>query len=225
MILTMSPEPSSSNLVPALADWLKSLDFRSGETLGESNQGEVRRFRFKGFDLAIKTPKGRGLARWLRLKSLRREHRIYQVLEGVAGFPHCYGLFHDRYLVLEFISGSDFRHAGLPDRGAFFGQLLTTIEAMHERGIAHGDLKRKDNLRVDPSGRPVIIDLGTAVRRKEKGQGSINRKLFAFIRQTDLNAWIKLKYGRYHDIPGEDAKLLRRSRLEQGLSRWWPGRR
>ena len=220
----MSPEPILSALGPAFSDWLNDLDFRTGTPLGESNQGEVRRFQFQESDLAIKAPRGRGLMRWLRLKSLRREHRIYQQLAGVVGFPHCYGLFHDRYLVLQYIAGSDFRHADLPDRGAFFEQLLNSIQAMHERSIAHGDLKRKDNLRVDTAGRPVIIDLGTAVCRRQD-HGMISRKLFDFVRQTDLNAWIKLKYGRYTDIPSDDARLLHRSWVEQALSRWWPGRR
>lgn len=220
----MWPEPLSSELEPALADWLQDLDFQTGEPLGESNQGEVRRFQFNGCDLAIKAPKGYGPMRWLRQKSLRHEHGIYKKLGGVAGFPRCYGLFQNGLLVLEYIRGSDFRQADLPDREAFFAQLLAAIQTMHERGIAHGDLKRKDNLRVDPAGLPVIIDLGTAVRRKP-GRTFINQTLFEFIRQTDLNAWIKLKYGRYHDIPQQDAHLLQRTWLEKGLSRWWPGRR
>jgi serine/threonine protein kinase len=207
-----------------LASWLKTLDFSRGEALGTSNQGEVRRFRFDALDLAVKAPKGRGLPRWLRLQSLRREYEVYRQLEGVPGFARCYGLFHDRFLVLDFIAGSDFRNAELPDRAVFFDRLLESIRAMHQHGIAHGDLKRKDNLRVSETGSPVILDLGTAVRRKPGG-GLLNRRLFDFIRQTDLNAWIKLKYGRYSDIPAEDADLLRRSRLERSLSRWWPGRR
>ncbi len=224
MIKAMPSKPSSPTIDPTFPDWLQNLNFRTGAPLGESNQGEVRRFQFNGFDLAIKAPKGRGLLRWLRLKSLRREHRVYKQLAGIDGLPRCYGLFHDRYLVLQYIGGDDFRHADLPDREAFFARLLTTIEAMHERGIAHGDLKRKDNLRVDAAGRPVVLDFGTAVWHKP-GKGPVSRRLFDFIRQTDLNAWIKLKYGRYHDISEDDARLLNRSWLERALSRWWPGRR
>ncbi|MFP4208205.1 MAG: hypothetical protein ACLFSC_06055 [Wenzhouxiangella sp.] len=214
--------PASSD--PTLAAWLANLDFATGQPLGRSNQGEVRRFRFGDMDLAIKAPSGRGLLRWLRLQSLRREYRTYQALQGLAGFARCHGLFGDNYLVLDYIEGTDFRQATLPDRQAFFDQLLGMIQAMHARGIAHGDLKRKDNLRVTSDGQPVILDLGTAVRRKAAG-GALNRRLFAFLCQTDLNAWVKLKYGRYQDIAPADQRYLRRSALERALSRWWPGRR
>ncbi|MEE4639501.1 MAG: hypothetical protein V2J42_12265 [Wenzhouxiangella sp.] len=214
------PPPSEAELTA----WLENLDFDSGASLGQSNQGEVRRFRFKGQDLAIKTPSGRGPLRWLRLQSLRREYRTYRELQGLTGFARCHGLFGHRYLVLDYIEGADFRHAALPDRTAFFDQLLNVIQAMHGRGIAHGDLKRKDNLRVSTDGQPVILDLGTAIRCKPAGS-SLNRRLFEFIRQTDLNAWVKLKYGRYEAIAPEDQRYLRRSGLERALSRWWPGRR
>ncbi|NDY94985.1 hypothetical protein [Wenzhouxiangella limi] len=217
-----SPAPSSSD--PELAAWLEGLDFASGQSLGRSNQGEVRRFRFRNQDLAIKAPSGRGPLRWLRLQSLRREYRSYRQLAGLAGFPRCHGLFGDRYLVLDYIEGTDFRHAVLPEGQAFFDRLLGIIQAMHARGIAHGDLKRKDNLRVAANGEPVILDLGTAVRCKS-GSGALRRRLFAFIRQTDLNAWVKLKYGRYENVAPEDRVYLRRSWLERWLSRWWPGRR
>jgi serine/threonine protein kinase len=212
--------PSEAELI----SWLENLDFASGQPLGQSNQGEVRRFRFKGKDLAIKAPNGHGLLRWLRLQSLRREYRTYLQLQGLSGFAHCHGLFADRYLVLDYISGADFRHAELTDQDAFFRQLLEVIQAMHGRGVAHGDLKRKDNLRVSTNGQAVILDLGTAVRRKTDG-GPLNRRLFEFIRQTDLNAWVKLKYGRYEAVAPEDQHYLRRSGLERALSQWWPGRR
>lgn len=207
-----------------LAAWLESLDFGSGQALGKSNQGEVRRFRFSGQDLAIKTPSGRGLLRWLRLQSLRREYRTYRQLAGVRGFAHCHGLFQDRYLVLDYIEGEDFRNADLPNPARFFDQLLETIQAMHDRGVAHGDLKRKDNLRVTGTGEPIILDLGTAMRRKPGG-GIVNHRLFEFIRQTDLNAWVKLKYGSYQDIAAKDQRYLKRSRLERWLSRLRPGAR
>ncbi len=214
----MTRSQSLSHPDEALADWLEQLDFASGISLGRSNQGEVRRFRFRDTDLAIKTPSGRGALRWLRVQSLKREYRTYRRLEGLPGFARCHGLFDERYLVLDYIEGEDFRHARLADRERFFDRLLETLRSMHARGIAHGDLKRKDNLRIDRDGHPVILDLGTAVRRKPDG-GRLNRKLFDFIRQTDLNAWVKLKYGSYNRVANSDRALLKRSRLERWLGR------
>ncbi len=202
---------------PAVAAFCARLDFSTGLLLGHSNQGEVRRFTTAEFDLAIKTPSGAGVLKWLRAQSLRREYQSYQRLSGLAGFARCHGLFEDRFLVLDYVEGEDFRGNQRVDREAFFADLLHSIQSMHARGVAHGDLKRKDNLRIDQAGRPVILDLGTAVLRRESG-GLINQRLFEFSRQTDLNAWVKLKYGGYADIASEDRGYLRRSRLERLLS-------
>ena len=201
-----------------IEDRLRGLDFNTGEILGKSNQGEVRRFRLDERDLAIKTPKGRRLSWRLGQATLRREHRAYQRLTGLTGFAPCHGLFDDRYLALDYIDGAPFRDADIDNRERFFEQLLSVIEAMHAAGVAHGDLKRKDNLRVDSEQRPVILDLGAAVLRRN-GFHPLNRRLFDFIRQTDLNAWIKLKYGGYDNVSDNDLNRLRRSGLERLLSR------
>lgn len=193
------------------------LDFSSGLALGKSNQGEVRRFRGPDYDLAIKTPTGPGPLRWLRRRSLMREHQIYRRLSGLDGFAPCHGLFEDRFLVLDYVEGTEFRHGRIGDPEVFFLELLKIIESMHARGVAHGDLKRKDNLRIAADGRPVILDLGTAVLLHEN-DGWVKRRLFAFARQIDLNAWVKLKYGGYAKVSAQDKRYLKRSRLERGLS-------
>ncbi len=84
--------------------------------------------------------------------------------------------------------------------------------------MAHGDLKRKSNLMIDPDGHPVIVDFGTAVLR-HPGWHPINHRLFEFMRQTDLNAWVKLKYAGYQNVSLDDRALLRRTWLERLLSR------
>lgn len=199
------------------------LDFSVGLSLGKSNQGEVRRFRGPDYDLAIKTPSGSGPLRWLRRRSLLREYQTYQRLAGLDGFAACHGLFSERFLVLDYIEGAEFRAGRIADSEVFFAELLRIIQSMHARGVAHGDLKRKDNLRIDASGRPVILDLGTAVLLRKNG-GWAHRRLFEFARQTDLNAWVKLKYGGYGGVSPEDQRYLKRSRLEISLS-WLRGQR
>src|SRR6185312_16486393 len=90
-------------------------------------------------------------------------------------------------------------HEGtLVDREAFFAKLKSTVDAMHEAGIAHGDLKRKNNIIVGAGEQPYLIDFGIACRRDAR-DGLWNRWVFATFRQMDLNAWLKLKYGRRVD--------------------------
>ena len=201
-----------------LAARIRTLNVSDGELLGHSNQGEVRRFVVDGQVLAIKSPKGRGLAWTFRQATLAHEYLAYQRLAGLTGFPSCHGLVDRRWLLLDFVPGQPFRDARLPDHEHFFDQLLATIRAMHERGVAHGDLKRKDNLLVAEDGEPLILDLGAATLLKT-GWHPLNRRLFDFIRQTDLNAWVKLKYGGYQGVSEKDAALLKRSGLERLLAR------
>ena len=99
--------------------------------------------------------------------------------------------------------------------------LLATIEAMHGAGVAHGDLKRKDNIIVGSGERPYLIDFGIAVRRSASN-GVFNRLVFARLQQMDLNAWVKLKYGRRIDpeterdvLSAEDAAIYRPLLIER----------
>ena len=207
--------PDHPTLDPAR---IRQLDRDQGQRLAASNQGEVWRHQLDGLDLAIKTPSGRGLAWRLRQATLLREHQAYQRLAGLSGFAPCYGLVDQRFLVLGHVSGTPFRQADIDDREQFFDQLLERIQAMHSRGIAHGDLKRKDNLLVSDQGEPIILDLGAATLLRA-GFHPVNQRLFRFMRQTDLNAWIKLKYDGYRNISDQDSNLLRRSWLERTLGR------
>jgi serine/threonine protein kinase len=77
---------------------------------------------------------------------------------------------------------------------------------MHAAGVVHGDLKRKDNIIVGPEERPYLIDFGIAVRRSARSK-IFNRLVFARLEQMDLNAWLKLKYGRRIDPEAEPGVL------------------
>jgi len=72
--------------------------------------------------------------------------RAYTNSSPLLAAPRCYGLLHNRYLVLEFIDGAPARYAGITDREAFFGELLEQIKTLHALGVAHSDLQKKDNL-------------------------------------------------------------------------------
>ena len=101
------------------------------------------------------------------------------------------------HLVLEHIEGPSLRaqQYTLADRERFFTQLLETLDAMHAAGVAHGDLKRKDNVLVGPDERPYVIDFGVAWCVSPQSP-RWRQTVFRALRQMDLNAWIKLKHGR-----------------------------
>lgn len=150
------------------------------------------------------------LARFGR-NAIRREAEIYARLSGVAGIPRSFGLADEKHLVLAHVEGTTLRQAAtsLSDRERFFERLLESIQSMHRCGVAHGDLKRKENTLVGPEEQPFIIDFGVAcLRPGDPGRWRALR--FEQTRQMDLNAYIKLKYGPFLDaMSPEDAALHR----------------
>lgn len=144
----------------------------------------------------------KSINRW----SIKREYKIYKKLKNLKGIPFCYGLTDQGDLVLEYIDGASYRDKQfeLDGNDQFFDALLELIKSMHNVGVAHGDLKRKDNLLVDQNLKPYLIDFGTAVINDDRS-GAFKKIVFDFLRRTDLNAWIKHKYNRsYDDISSKD---------------------
>jgi predicted Ser/Thr protein kinase len=230
----MIPEPEAacfhmfdSNIPEHIAGWAES-SLETGENiLATSNQGTILLFREDGMELVVKTAMGKGPARRARQATLVRECDAYSRLGGVKGVPKCHGLVADRYLVLEYIHGVPYRDAEFADRDAWFSELLSTLLEIHNRGVSHGDLKSKSNLLVTDSGHPCVMDFGTTVIRKE-GFHPFNNRMFEYLKQLDINAWVKHKYrGCYDDVSEEDAKLLDYSAAESLLRKyrqWRDGR-
>ena len=180
---------------------------------GAGYQASIHLYRGSAGEFIIKRALGSGLRKRLGQAAIRREARIYRRLQGVPGIPECFGRLNDSCLVLEYVPGGSLRKLDdqLEDRQQFFSKLLRTLRGMHEAGVAHGDLKKKDNILVGPGQEPFVIDFGIAV--VEKG-----RKGFVFntVKQVDYNAWTKHKYrGRMSEIAAEDAPLYRPMRLER----------
>ncbi len=202
-----------------LLAWIEQRAQRGDSPLhGRGYQGQLYLYEGHGRRLVIKAAVGRGLLRWLRERMLRREYRVYRRLAGFPGSPRCYGLIAGRYLVLEYVDGEPVRHAPIRDREAFFATLLAYIQELHRRGVAHADLKRKENLLVVDGKRPCLVDFGVAVVQKP-GFRPLNRLLFDLARQFDYNAWVKLKHRYVEQAPPEDLAYFRLTRIER-LARW-----
>ena len=209
---------SAENPIPDSPDeletWIESSLASGSNILATSNQGIVLLFEGDGLKLVIKSAMGRGPVRKARQATLEREYAAYQRLKGVEGVPACYGLLAGRYLMMEFIEGTTYRHATWQDRDQWFADLLLVIQAFHSRGVSHGDLKSKTNMIVGSDQKPYIIDFGTTFIHKD-GFHPINNHFFEYGKRLDINAWVKHKYhGRYKNASEEDRKLLNYSKLE-----------
>ena len=197
-----------------MEQWIESSLASGSNILETSNQGIVLLFEGDGLKLVIKSAMGRGPVRRARQATLEREYAAYQRLEGVEGVPVCFGLLAQRYLLMEYIDGTTYRHATWQDRDHWFAELLLVIKAFHARGVSHGDLKSKTNMIVGRDQKPYVIDFGTTFLHKE-GFHPVNNHLFEYGKRLDINAWVKHKYhGRYKNASEEDRQLLNYSKLE-----------
>jgi predicted Ser/Thr protein kinase len=207
-----------------LRAWLRDDARRERALLSAGYQGSAYLYDSNGDRLVIKQAGGSWLTGWFHRHMLKREARVYKRLEAVNGVPHSPGMLDDTWLVLEFVDGvslKDARHT-LQNPENFYNRLREVITACHAVGVAHGDLKRKDNVLVMAGEQPCVIDFGTAVLR----DGSlIDRLLFRLVRRFDYNAWIKVKYARdYATISEEDLRWYRPTIVERGfrvLRRIW----
>jgi predicted Ser/Thr protein kinase len=175
----------------------------TGRVLGSGYQASVRIYATTAGDVVVKTPHRGGPLAGLWRSLLAREQAVYERLSGIAGIPRSFGLVGDG-LALEYVAGPSLREheSRIADRDAFFAKLLATLAAMHAAGVAHGDLKRKDNIIVAAGERPYLVDFGIAVRRSA-ANALWNRCVFEPLVQMDMNAWVKLKYGRRIDLESE----------------------
>jgi serine/threonine protein kinase len=202
-----------------LLQWIKSNQKTGSNVLSRGYQGCVYLYEDNKQRLIIKTPMGWGLGWFIRLRMLRNEYRAYSRLSDIQGIARCYGLLDGRYLVLEYIDGIPIRNAQITHQHLFFETLLKVIKELHHVGVAHTDLKKKDNILVVDGKSPYLIDFGVAVVRKA-GFAPLNHYLYHIASIFDFNAWVKLKYdGDYARITPEDKEYFNRTRIEK-VSRW-----
>lgn len=200
---------------------IEQLIARSAHTEGPQPgyQGSIHVIQLSGHPLVVKSVASHGSLSRLRRRMLGNEFRVYRQLEGVPGIPRCYGLIDRHYLLLEHIEGTAFRELEFAADDAVHGKLIELIENLHGKGVAHADLKRRDNLILGNDGEPYLVDFGTAITRK-LGFRPLNHLLFRMAKQLDYHGWYKNKY-RNSTTPRDpaDAKYYKPMRTERA-ARW-----
>jgi predicted Ser/Thr protein kinase len=208
---------STAKTLESFESWLRSIPAARGIPLGRGYQASTELFQSPAGDFAVKTARGPWPWRCLGEAALRREYAVYRRISGIPGVPRCLGLVDGKMLVLEYVSGGTFRsrEREIQDWDRFFVQLLETIRGIHSAGVAHGDLKRKDNLLVGPGEQPFIVDFGVASIEKSSRAPWVNL-VYRWMRQYDYNAWVKLKYrGQLAELAPADAALYRPTATER----------
>jgi len=201
-----------------LLSWIETSLAAGTHRLGSGYQAQTLLYEDGPQRLVIKAPGGRGLYRWFSRWMIGRELHAYRQLDGLNGIPRCYGMVGNRYLILEYIAGEPARYADITDRDQFFSDLLHLIVSMHARGVAHGDLQKKDNLWVVDGRHPVLLDFGASIV-KRTGFAPLNAWLYRLVSQLDFNQWAKLKTrGRPDRLSVAEKQFYRRTLPERVAS-------
>ena len=166
---------------------------------------EIRGARFVLKDFYHHHPLVRSL--WGRY-IIAREWRMYKFLEGIPGIPRALCRIDDFSFILEYIEGGRLPHRweAKPDL-AVFERLKQLMQAMHKRGITHGDLRRK-NILVTGEGQPYLIDFAGAFSLKGCGN-FLTRALFRRLKKVDDITVLKLQnYYLPWSLNPEESQLL-----------------
>jgi len=157
-----------------------------------------------------------------------REKKAYQKLEGMPGVPALYGVVGGLALVLEEIHGRSIEGLEKQERlpASFFEALRNRVEAFHQRGLCHCDLKRAANVLIGEDGNPYLIDWSAAILEREfrffPASLIYNRFLL-----DDRHAVIKLQLRHCPEaVPPEDlTRYQHRSALERSVRKLRDGAR
>ena len=132
-------------------------------------------------------------------KWARNEMAICEALRGVPGTVNNYLKVSEQAFLREWVEGVDLGQRKLQGRvpgNAFFEELRSNVEKIHERGIAYNDLAKKYNVVVTEDDHPVLIDYQISMRRYQ-GRNPVRRKLnhrfIRYMQSEDLRHVVKLK--------------------------------
>lgn len=180
---SVSDPPSRADLARAERRTLKSAGTGKAELYEISHAG--RRLVIKDFA---------GKPAWARLTGrlqIRRECAAYRWLGGLPGLPRLVGRIDGHALALEKVDGRSLREWPAEDAARIFARLGGLVERLHERGLAHLDLRGQDNVLVDERGEVWILDLAASVRLRPGGLA--HRWLFPPLARIDDAALLKWK--------------------------------
>jgi hypothetical protein len=109
-------------------------------------------------------PRGALVRRWLGPWLCARELRAWRALDGHPRVPRLVGSIDRLAFAVESRPGRTlFRGRLEPMPDDFLAQLEEALAEMHRRGVVHLDLRNRTNVLRDESGRPVLIDFGSAL--------------------------------------------------------------
>ena len=188
---------------------------------GPWGKADILRLSYDGGEAILKDFSAKSApVRWLGKRQLRRERRALDRLAGVSGVPAVLGDLPPHGLFLQPMRGeaiTRWRRRPRPEIPPMLERLAALVERIHARGVAHLDLRKRDNILVAADGTPSVIDFNASVAFRPGSLGA--RLLFPVLRAVDRSALLKWKALLLPDqlTPGE----RRRHRRMTLIRRLW----
>ena len=160
--------------------------------VGRGFQSSVYLIDWNGEEVAVKdfaqSPKW--FRRFVAPLLVAREVKALKRLNGTKGIPRLIGKIDRFAFALQFIEGTPvavFKQGELsPD---VFPRVTEVVDAMHARGVAHGDLKRRTNLIVAPDGSVWLVDFAASV----VARGPLSKRLMKAVAEVDDKSLPRIK--------------------------------
>jgi hypothetical protein len=124
---------------------------------------------------------------WIAPWLVRREMRAYRALAGHPAVPGLLGRVDRLAFALEYRPGA-IMSASLANEvpAGFVQELYEAVRLMHERGVAHLDLRHRSNLLAGEDGHPVLLDFASSVCFETDGR--LARWLLPWLAKIDRGA-------------------------------------
>ncbi len=152
---------------------------------------------------------------------LGREFRALRRLDGQIGVPRLLGTAGPHAMLMERLAARRMpRNRERPPSAEFFDRLRRLIDALHARGIGHGDLRRM-NILMDEAEQPYLIDFATSVTAKPGLSGWLTRWVFRRFAAVDRVTFARIKSEFYPDrLSPEERRWLTHPPLDLRLGRF-----
>lgn len=182
-------------------------------------KADLSLLRLEGESAVLKDFSGKAaLVRLAGRAQVAREARVYAALAGVEGVPALLCRPSADSLLIGFVEGRRLsKERGAPDAPLLARRLEELVERIHGRGVAHVDLRGRDNILVDGSRRLWVLDFGASWVR---GGGPLGAWLFRLGRFIDRSAILKWRLLLAPERVGP-AERSRHERFRR-LRRLWP---